>query len=145
MVRRDVFERVGGFREEYFLYTEDVDLCHEIRRLGLRVCHVSTAVVVHYGGESSRKQKVDAFAAVLMRESTFRFLTRTRGSVYARRYRRAIQAASVGRILILRTALLLPLPHDRTRVSLRKWSRILRWTRGLEPWAEHLTTTTAVS
>src|SRR5665213_104675 len=34
MMRREVFERVGMFSEEYFMYAEDVDLCWKVTRAG---------------------------------------------------------------------------------------------------------------
>ena len=37
LVRRSAFVEVGGFREDYFLYWEDIDLCHRLRALGWRV------------------------------------------------------------------------------------------------------------
>jgi GT2 family glycosyltransferase len=140
MVQRHAFEQVGAFSEDYFLYAEDLDLCHKMRRGGYRVCHVPTAHVIHYGGGSSRDTQADGAAAVLMRESVYRFLRKTRGPAYARRYRRAIKIAAVARIALLGGGLLLPLPRDGTRSSLRKWQRIFRWTRGFESWAERIGT-----
>lgn len=37
LVRRSAFVEVGGFREDYFLYWEDIDLCHQLRACGWRV------------------------------------------------------------------------------------------------------------
>src|SRR5690606_11646530 len=34
MLRRDVFEDLGGFDEDYFLHFEDLDLCRRVRRSG---------------------------------------------------------------------------------------------------------------
>lgn len=48
MVRRDLFDRVGGFDADSFhMYCEDVDLSWRIRELGHRVLHQSAAVVFH--------------------------------------------------------------------------------------------------
>lgn len=52
MIRRDVFQGVGGFDETFFMYFEDADLCRRIRKLGLRVLYTPTSTVVHFGGNS---------------------------------------------------------------------------------------------
>lgn len=46
-VRRDTLRRVGGFREEFFLYVEDADLGWRLRLLGLRSVRVPAARVAH--------------------------------------------------------------------------------------------------
>jgi N-acetylglucosaminyl-diphospho-decaprenol L-rhamnosyltransferase len=47
LVRREVFERVGGLDERFFLYSEEVDLCERARRDGWQVGYLPTATVVH--------------------------------------------------------------------------------------------------
>jgi len=48
-IRRSLLEEVGGFDEDYFpAYYEEVDLCLKVRRAGLRVIFVPTAVLVHH-------------------------------------------------------------------------------------------------
>jgi GT2 family glycosyltransferase len=54
LIRRDVFDRVGGFDERFFLYWEDADLCRRIRDLGFVIRYVPRARVVHAGAASSR-------------------------------------------------------------------------------------------
>jgi GT2 family glycosyltransferase len=54
LVRRDVFLRVGGFDERYFLYWEDADLCRRIRAAGHTVRYLPAARVVHALGQSSK-------------------------------------------------------------------------------------------
>lgn len=44
LVRRSAFMEVGGFREDYFLYWEDVDLCHRLRTRGWQVLVSSQAL-----------------------------------------------------------------------------------------------------
>jgi GT2 family glycosyltransferase len=46
-VRRDLFQALGGFDEEFFLYMEDVDLSLRTWLMGYRCCYVPQAVVQH--------------------------------------------------------------------------------------------------
>ncbi len=51
MVRRDVFERLGGFDRRYApAYYEDTDLCFGVRSLGLKVMYCPLSTVVHFEG-----------------------------------------------------------------------------------------------
>jgi GT2 family glycosyltransferase len=47
LYRREAFEQVGGFDEEYFCYFEDVDLGFRLRLRGHRCVYVHAAVVRH--------------------------------------------------------------------------------------------------
>ena len=50
IVRRKVFNEVGGFDPDYFIYDDDTDLSFRARLLGYRVLLVSSAFVIHRGG-----------------------------------------------------------------------------------------------
>jgi N-acetylglucosaminyl-diphospho-decaprenol L-rhamnosyltransferase len=52
-VPRHVWERLGGFDERFFVYSEDVDLAVRARRLGYRSMVTPDASVVHHFGASS--------------------------------------------------------------------------------------------
>lgn len=47
MVRRELWQRLGGFDDHYFAYHEDTELSIRAWRLGLRVLYVPDAVAVH--------------------------------------------------------------------------------------------------
>ena len=47
LLRRDVFEELGGFDERFFLYSEEVDLCTRARAAGWEVRYVPQATVMH--------------------------------------------------------------------------------------------------
>jgi len=51
-MRREDFDRVGGFDEGYFLHVEDVDLCWRVRQEGGQVLFHPKAEVIHIGGAS---------------------------------------------------------------------------------------------
>src|SRR5690606_34542807 len=98
LIKRQVFERVGGFSSQYFMYSEDVDLCHKVKRAGLKTCLVPAAEVVHHGGGSSSLTPVSQFAAVLMRESRYQFFRTTRGALYASLFRLTTGASALARM-----------------------------------------------
>lgn len=56
LVRREAFDRVGGWDEEYFLHCEDLDLCYRFMLAGWNIFYVSDALVVHLKGECSRRR-----------------------------------------------------------------------------------------
>jgi GT2 family glycosyltransferase len=47
IVRRDLFQRIGGMDDSYFLYMEDVDLCARVWLAGSRVVCVPNARLIH--------------------------------------------------------------------------------------------------
>jgi len=47
LVRREVFERIGLFDEDFFFYGEDVDFCLRARRAGFKLMYVPAAKVWH--------------------------------------------------------------------------------------------------
>jgi N-acetylglucosaminyl-diphospho-decaprenol L-rhamnosyltransferase len=61
IVRRDLWDSVGGFDPSYFLYFDDVDLCTRVRRAGGAVRFDPTVVVEHAWQGASRKS-LTAFA-----------------------------------------------------------------------------------
>lgn len=52
LVRRQLFEQVGGFDEGYLNGVEDVDLCLQVRRAGFRVRYCPGSVLIHHEGTS---------------------------------------------------------------------------------------------
>lgn len=55
-VRHSAMEQAGGgFDESYFMYCEDVDLCHRIKLAGYNNIYFPETTVIHYKGESTRK------------------------------------------------------------------------------------------
>lgn len=140
MIRRTVFERVGQFNTNYFMYAEDVDLCFRVQDIGWKNCYVEEAVVIHHGGKSAASKPVSHFSAILMRESLLRFVRSTRGELYAAVYQAATALNAVVRLFILGLALVLTLGqyHPRSvRNAFGKWARVFRWSIGLEGWARN--------
>jgi len=54
-VRRSFFTRLGGFREDIFLYAEDLDLCRRATALGGKLIVLAALTARHVGGRSSSR------------------------------------------------------------------------------------------
>ena len=61
LMRREIFEKVGGFDEEYFLYVEDVDLSFKVRTSGYCVRYIPEAVVWHFSYLEPNEFKFNQF------------------------------------------------------------------------------------
>jgi GT2 family glycosyltransferase len=48
--RREVWERLGGLDDAFFMYCEDVDYGRRVRQLGLRASYRADVTVTHYEG-----------------------------------------------------------------------------------------------
>jgi len=53
MVRSTVFDRIGGFDENYFLYFEETDFSYRARQVGIPTWYVPAGVVMHISGYST--------------------------------------------------------------------------------------------
>lgn len=58
LIRRELFEKLGGWDEGYFLHCEDLDLCMRVRQAGARTLFVPGVTVNHVQGASSRRRPV---------------------------------------------------------------------------------------
>lgn len=54
-IRKDLYEKLGGFDEKFFMYYEDVDLSLRLRRLGWKIYYEPTSVVYHIHSGSSQE------------------------------------------------------------------------------------------
>jgi hypothetical protein len=101
-VRRDVFERLAGFDASYFLYGEDLDLCHRAAAAGWRTVQVPEARAVHGHNLSATARFGDRRDAATV-AGEIRFYARRRGAAVALAYR-ALAAAKFGLKVVLATA-----------------------------------------
>ncbi len=53
LIRRELFCQLGGFDPQFFLYSDDIDLCARAVALGARPVLHPGAAVIHVGGASS--------------------------------------------------------------------------------------------
>ena len=57
LIKREIFEKLGfAFDPRYFILFEDIDLCHEVKRLGYKVVYTPQITCIDYFGQSFSKQ-----------------------------------------------------------------------------------------
>lgn len=138
MIKRELFAEIGGFSTDYFMYTEDIDLCYKVKSAGYINYYTGSCSVIHHGGGSSHKRKENSFANVQIRESIFKFLKKTHGEIYAVLYKISMFLAALIRFCIIALAFIPCMLMGRRSscgASLTKWMNILRWSLGITKWA----------
>ena len=54
-MRSDLFKKLGGFDEDFFMFGEDIDLSYRILELGYKNYYLGDITMIHFKGESSVK------------------------------------------------------------------------------------------
>ena len=142
MVKRLAFENAGMFSDDYFMYSEDIDLCHKLSKSGWLIYFDPTAKVIHHGGGSSSKRSVNTFSSVMMLESRYRYFKKMHSRSYAEYYKLAILLAATMRTGIILTCIFMERICGRPpslEGSLKKWISNLRWALGLQEWVKKFT------
>ena len=69
-IRRDVYEKLNGFDEDFFMYGEDLDLCFRTKEMGLHNYYTPVTNILHFKGQSCRTRRwgsyVDFYKAMLI-------------------------------------------------------------------------------
>jgi hypothetical protein len=116
IVRRSVFQNVGGFDERFFLYCEETDLCLSIRKSGWAIGYILDATVIHWRGQSERdarpkdvwRKKFDALTV---------FYNKHYSDNSIKAIRRENIAKAIWRLLILK--LTLPFRSNKTKAQMK--------------------------
>jgi len=58
-LRRDVYEKIGGLDETFFMYGEDLDYCYRVKQAGYKVYYVHSTQIIHFKGESTKRSNID--------------------------------------------------------------------------------------
>ncbi len=81
LARREAVETVGGLDEGYFMYSEEMDWCRQIKVAGWRVVYFPAVQIVHHVGKSS-EQAVPA-RHIHFQRSKIRYFHKYHGSLAA--------------------------------------------------------------
>lgn len=57
-IKKSVLDEIGFLDENFFMYGEDIDLSYRIRNAGYKVLYFPYTTIIHFKGESTRKNSV---------------------------------------------------------------------------------------
>jgi N-acetylglucosaminyl-diphospho-decaprenol L-rhamnosyltransferase len=125
ILRREALREVGLLDEDYFIYSEEVDLCRRLRQSRWQIFWVPWASVVHYGGQSTRQ----AASAMFLRlyQGKVLYFRKSRGRRVAELYKLIVLVASLGRLLLSPLAWLERPPRRQQHLALAGDYRRLVW------------------
>jgi len=98
LVRSEVLEQVGSLDEDYFIYAEEIDLCHRIQRAGWRLYWVPHAEVIHFGGQSTQQVPTEMFLNLY--HSNIKYFRKHHGWWAAQIYKMILRIAALSRLLL---------------------------------------------
>jgi len=73
LVRREVIDQIGGFDEQFEMYSEDHEWCWRMRKAGWRVVFDPSATVTHHGGVSATRRWSNEEKLRVRLDSGFKF------------------------------------------------------------------------
>lgn len=84
-VRREVFERLGGFDIDFFLYFEETDLAFRMKKFGYEIMLIPSVRIVHLeGGAQASNTMVNLAKARFFEPGRLMFFRKARGKGVAR-------------------------------------------------------------
>jgi GT2 family glycosyltransferase len=55
LMKKEVYQKIDGFDEDYFMYGEDIDISYKILKAGYKNYYYGSTTIIHYKGESTLK------------------------------------------------------------------------------------------
>jgi GT2 family glycosyltransferase len=98
LLRKEVLDQVGFLDEDYFIYSEEVDLCYRIQRAGWRLFWVPQAEVVHFGGQSTQQVPTEMFLNLY--HGKIKYFRKHNGWSAAQIYKLILRIAAFSRLIL---------------------------------------------
>ena len=124
MVRREVYEQIGGLDDGYFMYSEELDWCKRAKQAGWRVVFLGDAKIIHYGGKSS--EQAVARSHILFQQSKLRYFRKYHGWLTAQVLRLFLLLNYLAQLEIEAGKLLLGHKPAMRRERVRAYWQVLR-------------------
>jgi hypothetical protein len=124
LVRRAVYEQIGGLDEGYVMYSEELDWCKRAKLAGWSVAYIGSASIIHYGGKSS--EQVIASSHIWFQRSKLRYFRKYHGWFAAQFLRLVLLLNYVVQLIIEAFKRLLGRKPDLREERIKTYWQVLR-------------------
>lgn len=108
MLRKSVFNELGGFDPDYFLYGEDADICLRARLAGYQIGYCDSAKIIHVGGASEQGAT-----------SLEKFLRKKRGFfLFCKKHYTPIDVLHIARMTLITVYI------GKVKITLQEWLKL---------------------
>lgn len=125
MLRHTVLDEIGLLDEDYFMYSEEVDLCKRVGQAGWELYWEPRAVIVHHGGRSTQQVPLSMFMHLY--RSKILYFRKRHGLLAALVYKIILMFAALVRVMVSALAWLeRPPRREHHRELGRRYYRLLK-------------------
>lgn len=97
IIRRSIFEELDGFDEQFFIYSEEVDLFVRMADLNWSLYLIPDAIVTHFKGRSTRQLSEEMF--IELYRNKLRYINKHFGDLQFSMYKRFLLIVSITRLI----------------------------------------------
>lgn len=82
MIKKQVIDDIQGFDEDFFIYSEEMDLCYRAKQKGWKIFFYPGAEIIHYGGQSTFPESEAMF--IEFHKGRYKFFRKHNGLIAAK-------------------------------------------------------------
>jgi hypothetical protein len=99
ILRREMLNQVGLLDEDYFIYSEEVDLCYRVQKAGWKLYWVPQAQLIHFGGQSTQQVAQEMF--LMLYKGKVLYFRKHYSRLEVQIYKFILYIASIWRLVLL--------------------------------------------
>lgn len=124
-IRKNILDEIGFLDGDYFMFSEEVDLCFRIQQAGWPLYWAPASRVIHYGGQSTRQVAEKMFLQLYL--GKLKYFRKHHGRLAGTVYKAILLLASLARLAATPFVFLQKPPQRKRNLTLAQYYQRLLW------------------